>query len=167
MQLAIDLLDTRWSQAELKSCNLKCSILRRKKNWGLESGSLCKIFNIFIIIPSLLEKRKKYKIQERNAYNCSLHIKYIAIHFATSIHNNRKTATEFFPHSEKEKEEEEENSIKREMHFFEGGYKIHSLSGFNFRECILRFRRRRYITLSAMHVKYMSGWGTHCVRFIF
>lgn len=48
---------------------------KKKKNWGLESGSLCKIFNIFIIIPSLLEKRKKntkYKKETHTTARCTL-----------------------------------------------------------------------------------------------
>lgn len=75
------------------------AFLWEDKTKALKSDSLCKFLNIFIIIPSFIEKRRK-KNTISNAYtlNCNC---------ISRLHRKKRR---FFPHSAVE--EEEGNSIK-------------------------------------------------------
>ena len=86
----------------------------------------------------------------------------------------RKKATESFfstfGEGKTEEEEEVENSIKREMHFFEGGYTKKCAILFSVPLALLfswmHFCLRCCIIFAVVHVNSLSGWGTHSLHIL-
>lgn len=75
-----------------------------------------------------------------------------------------------FGEGKTEEEEEVENSIKREMHFFEGGYTKKCAILFSVPLALLfswmHFCLRRCIIFAVVHVNSLSGWGTHSLHIL-
>jgi hypothetical protein len=91
------------------------------------SGSLCTIFNIFIIIPFRLLENEKKTIQEEREKRIqpTRLLSTLQLHFATSIPKSKVIVCErqrvFSTFGEGKRRKEEENSIKTRNALFRRG----------------------------------------------